>query len=204
MMERKINWFGVAAGIVTLVVLLVSLLMPWWQLTVGKNLFNVYSSPINTNFGLYGSQFTIPLIWAWNLSNILLFTAGGIVMLLYSFLPTKTYSKDLLAFSWKKPLYALLSFIIGLVVIVVLAAAVFNVNFPLMGSANVNFAFPSFIPINASISTLVTGSFLLPFWLAIVAAALCVAARLYHGRLNKTPAVAPASNENLQAPAPAV
>ena len=149
MMERKINWFGVAAGIVTLVVLLVSLLMPWWQLTVGKNLFNVYSSPINTNFGLYGSQFTIPLIWAWNLSNILLFTAGGIVMLLYSFLPTKTYSKDLLAFSWKKPLYALLSFIIGLVVIVVLAAAVFNVNFPLMGSANVNFVFPSFIPIHA-------------------------------------------------------
>jgi hypothetical protein len=202
MMERKINWFGVAAGIVTLVVLLVSLLMPWWQLTVGKNLFNVYTSPINTNFGLYGSQFTIPLIWAWNLSNILLFAAGGIVMLIYSFLPTKTYSKDLLAFSWKKPLYALLSFIIGLVVIVVLAAAVFNVNFPLMGSANVNLAFPSFIPINASISTLVTGAFLLPFWLAIVAAALCVAARLNHGRLNKTPKVSPASIENLQSPAP--
>jgi hypothetical protein len=204
MMNRIINWFALAAGIVTLVTLLVSLFMPWWQLTVGNNFFNVYTSPINTNFGLYGSQFTIPLIWAWNLSNILLFTAGGIVMLIYAFLPTKKYSIDLLAFSWKKPLYALLSFIIGLVVIVVIAAGLFNVNFPLMGSANVNFAFPSFIPIRASISTLVTGAFLLPFWLAIVAAALCVAARLYHGRLNKTSKVPPASIENLQAPASSV
>jgi len=195
-MNRKINWFGLVAGIVTLVVLLISLFMPWWQLTVGNNFFNVYSSPINTNFCLYGSQFTIPLIWAWNLSNILLFAASGVVMLIYAFLPAKKYSKDLLTFSYKKPLYALLSFIIGLFVIEVVAAGFFKVDFPLMGSANVSFSFPSFIPINASISTLVTTSFMLPFWLAIVAAALCIAARLYHGRLNKTIMAPPASKEN--------
>jgi hypothetical protein len=201
-MERTISWVALAAGVVALVVLVISLFMPWWQLTVGNNFFNVYSSPINTNFGLNGSQFTVPIIWAWNLSNILLFASGGIVMLLYAFRPTKPYSKDLLNFSYKKPLYALISFTIGLIVIVVLAG-VFGVNFPLMGAGNVKFTFPSFIPISGSITTSVNATFLLPFWLAIAAAALCVAARVYHGRLNKTPlAASPQAETNITEPKP--
>jgi hypothetical protein len=207
-MTRTINWFALAAGIITLIVLVVSLYMPWWQLTLGHNFFSVYTSPINTNFGLYGAQFTIPLIWAWNLSNILLFTAGGIIMLVYAFLPTKPYAKELLGFSWKKPLYALVSFIVGLVIINI-AAGYFGVSYPLMGSSKVDFSFPSFIPINASISVLVTTTFLLPFWLAIVAVVLCVAARLYHRKLNpklkqtqpQTTTTAPAQ-ENTPPPPP--
>jgi hypothetical protein len=185
-MTRTINWFALAAGIITLVVLVVSLYMPWWQLTLGNNFFNVYASPINTNFGLYGAQFTIPLIWAWNLTNIMLFTAGGIIMLVYSFLPTKSYSKELLGFSWKKPLYALISLIVGLIVINVVAGYM-GASFPLMGSSNIDFSFPSFIPINATISVLVTTTFLLPFWLAFVAVALCIVARFYHRKLNPKP-----------------
>lgn len=184
-LKRIINPFGLAAGVVTLVLLVISLYLPWWRLTVGNNFLNIYASPINTNFGLNGSSFTIPLIWAWNLSNILLFTAGGTIMLLYSLFPTKSYSKDLLGFSYKKPLYALLSFVIGLVIIMV-AAGFFNVGFPLIGSKTVNFTFPSFIPLSASINTAVSANFLLPFYLAIGTVALCIAARLYHGRLNKT------------------
>jgi hypothetical protein len=201
---RTINYFALAAGVTSLVVLVVSLFEPWWQLTIGHNFFNVYSSPINTNFGISGSQFTIPLIWAWNLSNILLFLAGGIIMLTYAFLPTKTYSMDLLSFSWKKPLYALISFVVGLVVIVV-AASFFDVNFPLMGTGVINFSFPSFIPINASINTTVTGAFLLPFWLAIAASVLCVAARIYHGKLNPKPKKETTNTttpENAQPPPP--
>jgi hypothetical protein len=184
-MERKINWFGLAAGITTLVLLIVSAFMPWWELIVGNNFVNVYASPIVTNFGLYGAQFNLPLIWAWNLSNILLFTAGGIIMLIYSIFPTKSYSQDLLSFSYKKPLYALLSFVVGLVIIVV-AAGFFDVTIPLMGSDSVTFSMPSFIPISASISSSVTATFMLPFYLAIAAAVLCVAARIYHGRLNNS------------------
>jgi hypothetical protein len=194
-MARTINWFALAAGIITLIVLVISLYMPWWQLTLGHNFFSVYTSPINTNFGLYGAQFTIPLIWAWNLSNILLFTAGGIIMLAYAFFPTKPYSKELLGFSWKKPLYALVSFIVGLVIINV-AAGYFGVSFPLIGSSNVDFSFPSFIPISASISVLVTTTFLLPFWLAIVAVAFCIAARVYHRKLNPKPKQTAAPNTN--------
>jgi hypothetical protein len=82
-MNRRINWFAFAAGIITLTVLVVSLFIPWWQLTVGDNLMRVNASPVNTNFGLFGAQFTIPLIWALNLVSVLTFTASGLVMLLY-------------------------------------------------------------------------------------------------------------------------
>jgi hypothetical protein len=201
-MTRTINWFALAAGITTLIVLVISLYIPWWQLTIGNNFFNIYTSPINTNFGLYGSQFTIPLIWAWNLSNILLFTAGGIIMLLYAFIPTKPYSKELIGFSWKKPLYALVSFVVGLVIINV-AAGYLGASFPLMGSANINFSFPSFIPISATINTPVTTAFLLPFWLAIVAVVFCVGARIYHGKLNpKTKQAHAATPTAMETPPP--
>ncbi len=202
-MTRTINWFGLAAGISTLVLLLVSVFVPWWQLTIGNNFVNVYASPIVTNFGLYGVQFNVPLIWAWNLSNILLFTAGGVLMLIYSLFPTKSYSQDLLSFSYKKPLYALFSFVIGLAVILV-AAGFFNVNIPLTGSADVKFSVPSFIPISASINSSVTATFMFPFYLAVVTAVLCVIARVYHGRLNKSQEVAqaPQTTPSLPAPAP--
>ncbi|MGD6852146.1 MAG: hypothetical protein ACQCN6_08820 [Candidatus Bathyarchaeia archaeon] len=183
-MERTISWFGLAAGITTLVLVAVSVFVPWWQLTVGDDFASVYASPIVTNFGFYGAQFTLPLLWAWNLSNILLFTAGGVIMLVYSVFPTKSYSKDLLCFSYKKPLYGFLSFVVGLAVIV-LSAGFFDLGIPLVGTANVNLSFPSFIPLSASISSSVTAMFLFPFYLAIAAVVLCVAARFYHVRLIK-------------------
>jgi len=188
-MERRINWFGLAAGIITLVVVVVSLFLPWWQLTIGDKLIQVNASPMNTNFGLLSLQFTIPLIWAWNLASILTFVAAGLVMLLYSVIPTKSYSKELLGFSYKKPIYALISFVVGLLVLVAIASFA-GVSIPVMGSSNV--ALPTqFMPMGASISVLVSGSFQLPFWLAIVAAALCIAARLYHRRVAKVPKTGP-------------
>jgi len=190
-MNRKINWFGLAAGIITLIVLVISLYVPWWQLTVGENLLEVNASPVNTNFGLLGTQFTIPLIWALNLVSILTFTASGIVMLIYSFIPTKSYSKHLLGFSYKKPLYALITFVAGLLVIISIAGLL-GISIPLIGSTNLMLP-TQFLPMGASISVLVSGSFQLPFWLAIVAAALCIAARLYHRRVAKAPKTEPAT-----------
>jgi hypothetical protein len=184
MMGRSINWFGLSAGIITLIVLVISLYVPWWQLTIGENLIKVNASPVNTNFGLFGgAQFTIPLIWALNLISILTFTVSGLVMLIYSVMPTKSYSKHLLGFSYKKPLYALITFVAGLVAIVIIAGF-FGMSIPLMGSTTL--ALPTqFISSGLSISALVSGSFQLPFYLAIVAAALCIAARLYHKNLAK-------------------
>jgi hypothetical protein len=189
MMDRKINWFGLAAGIITLIVLVISFYVPWWQLTIGENLIKVNASPVNTNFGLFGTQFTVPLIWALNLISILTFTASGIVMLIYSLNPTKSYSKHLLGFSYKKPLYVLIIFVAGLAAITIIAGFL-GMSIPLMGSTTLSLP-TQFMPTGLSINALVSGSFQLPFYLAIVAAALCIAARLYHKNLAKIPKTEP-------------
>ena len=186
---RSINWFGLSAGIITLIVLVISIYVPWWQLTIGQNLIKVDASPLNTNFGLFGAQFTIPLIWALNLISILTFTACGLVMLIYSLNPTKSYSKHLLVFSYKKPLYVLISFVAGLLAIVIIAGFL-GMSIPLTGSATLTLP-TQFISSGLSISALISGSFELPFYLAIVAAALCIAARIYHKNLAKIPKTAP-------------
>ena len=191
-MERRINWFGLAAGIIIIVVLAVSLFIPWWQLTIGDNLLQVNVSPVNTNFGLLDLHFTVPLLWAWNLVSVLIFVAAGVAMLFYSVFPTRSYSKELLGFSYKKPLYILISFIIGLLVMISIAGVI-GFSVPAMGTSNI--ALPSqFMPSGLSISAFVSAGFQLPFYLAIAAAILCIVARLYHGRVVKvtepTPPVA--------------
>jgi hypothetical protein len=182
-MKRRINWFGFAAGITTIVVLVVSLFIPWWQLTVGDKLLQVNASPVNTNIGLLNLNFTVPLLWAWNLASVLIFAAAGALMLFYSVFPTRSYSKEFLGFSYKKPLYILISFIIGLIVMIFIAGAI-GFNVPAVGTSNM--ALPSqFVPSGLSISAFVSAGFQLPFYLAIAAAALCIVARLYHGRVVK-------------------
>ena len=131
----------------------------------------------------------MPLIWALNLISILTFTACGLLMLLYSVNPTKSYSKHLLGFSYKKPLYVLISFVAGLVAIIAIAGFL-GLSIPLMGSTTLSLP-TQFMPTGVSISTSLSGSFQLPFYLAIVAAALCIAARLYHRNLAKALLTAP-------------
>jgi hypothetical protein len=164
--------------------LAVSFYLPWWQLTIGENLFKINASPVYTNFGLFGAQFTIPLIWALNLITILTFTACGVIMLVYSLFPTKPYAKQLLGFSYRKPLYTVVSFAVVLVIIILIAGH-FGLNIPLTGSATVTL--PETSSMGVTVSALVSGNFQLSFWLAIVAAGLCIAARLYHSRAAKVP-----------------
>jgi hypothetical protein len=183
-LARKINWLGLAAGIITLVALVISLYMPWWQLTVGQDLIKINASPVNTNFGLFGTQFTIPMIWALNLVTILTFSASGIIMLIYSVVPTKPYAKQLLGFSWKKPLYSVISFV-ALLVVILLIAGHFGMYIPINGSATVTL--PSNWTQGATVSALVSGTFELPFFLAASAAALCILARVFHGHFAPNP-----------------
>ncbi len=182
-MQWKINWLGLAAGIVTLAMLAISFYVPWWQLTIGQSLIKINASPVNTNFGLFGTQFTIPLIWALNLVTILTFTASGVVMLIYSLFPTKPYAKHLLGFSWKKPLYSVIGFVVALVIILVIAGH-FGLYFPINGSSKLTLP-ANMMPEGATVSAQVSDTFQLPFYLAIVAVALCIGARFYHGQIIK-------------------
>ena len=163
-MARKINWIGFAAGIVTLVMLAISFYEPWWQLTIGQNLIKINASPVNTNFGIFGTQFAIPMIWALNLITILTFSASGIIMLIYSLFPTKPYAKQLLGFSYKKPLYSVVSFV-AILIIILLIAGHFGMYLPLNGSATVTV--PGSWTMGATVSALVSGAFELPFFLAM-------------------------------------
>jgi hypothetical protein len=177
----KINWFGLAGGITTIIVVVVSLFYPWWQLTVGDNFVQANASPVNTNFSFLGTAFTIPLIWALNIVSLLSLILSGAVMLVYSVMPAKSYSKHLLGFAYRKPLYTLIFFIAGLFAVTFILQAVVGIGVPLMGSTTVTL--PQFFSSSVTISVLLSAGFQYPFWLAIVAAGLCIAARLYHKKV---------------------
>jgi hypothetical protein len=193
-MERKINWFGLAGGAGTIALIVVSLFVPWWIFKVGSGsatgsgLVEAYVSPVNTIFsGLGNDCFTVPLMWAMNLTSLLTLAAGGIIMLIYSVEPSKPYSKRLLDFSYKKPLYSVAFFVVSLLALSLLVKGILGSSLPLTGSAIVQV--PQAMTKGASISIFVSADFLWPFWLGVVMAGLCVAARLYHRRiaLHKMP-----------------
>jgi hypothetical protein len=185
-MNAKINWFGLAGGIVTLVVVIASLYIPWWQISVGE--FAKGSvSPVNTNFEALGTGLTIPLLWAINIIALLFLVTSGAVMLVYSVLPSKPYSKHLLGFAYKKPLFIVIFFIISLIAIPLILQAVLNISIPLNGTSTV--AIPMGFLEGMTVSFLISAGFLWTFWLAIVAAGLCIAARLYHRKVAFTPEV---------------
>ena len=183
----KINWFGLAGGTLTLLVIAVSLVYPWWQLTVGDNLIKINASPVNTNFGFLGTGFTIPFIWALNVIGLLSLLLSGIAMLIYSVMPTKSFSKPLLDFGYKKPLYTFLFFLIGLLLVTVILQSVLSINLPLMGSATNTVPIP--FASGVTLTVLLSAGFLWPFWLAAVAAGLCIAARIYHKKVAEKPTV---------------
>jgi hypothetical protein len=179
-MNRVINWYGFAAGVLTVVVLAISLFIPWWQLTVGDNLMKVNASPVNTNFGIFGTNFTLPLLWALNVVSVLTFSTSGLIMLLYSINPTKYYAKQLLGFSYKKPLFSLVTFLSSLLIITSIASLL-NINIPLLGSSMMTV--PASVALGVQINASVSGSFQLPFYLAIITAVLCIVARLRHEKV---------------------
>jgi hypothetical protein len=195
----KINWIGLAGGITTLVMLGVSLFIPWWQLTVGEGFLKANASPVNTNFGFLGTSFMIPLILALNVVCLLSLLACGIVMLLYSIIPTKPYSKQLLGFAYKKPLFTLIFFVVGLASTVFLVQAIIGIKVPLMGSTTSTLS--TGFTQGATVSILMSAEFQWPFWLAVVAAALCLAARLYHKKVAATPTATPTPTPTPEAPA---
>lgn len=180
-MHGKINWFGLAGSITIIVLIIISLFVPWWQLTVGDDLVKANASPLYTNFNFAGDSFTIPLIWALNIGSIISLTAGGIAMMMYSIKPTQSYSKRLLGFGYRKPLYSLLFFVIGLFVITMLVKSMFSLDVPLMGS--VITILPQSMTQGTTVSVFMSAAFVWPFWLAAVAAGLCIAARFYHKKI---------------------
>jgi len=187
------------AGLIALVA--VSVFVPWWQLRVGDSVVAANVSPIYTNFDLIGNSFTVPLVFAINLSCILLSVAGGVVMLLYSVMPTKPYAKRLLGFSYRTPLLFIIVFVIGLFVLTFLIQALFSFSVPIVGSTVIQL--PQYMmPEGMNVSVQLSADFLWPFYLAVASAVLCIVARVYHGRLTplSSPAVVSAPSASTVVP----
>jgi hypothetical protein len=183
--QRKINWVGLAGGVATVTLIAVSLFVPWWQFKIGdpdQAIVEANVSPLNTNFVGVGNSFTIPLIWALNLASVLSLAAGGTAMLIYSVLPAKSYSKRLLGFGYTKPMYSVVFFAISLVALTLLVNGLLGFSVPVVGSSNVQLS--ESMTQGTRVSFLVSAGFHWPFYLAVVAASLCVAARFYHKRVG--------------------
>ncbi len=188
-MNAKTNWVGLAGGSLTIVVVVLSLLMPWWFLSADVNsadvtiqgLLRVGTSPLNTNLSLIGASLTVPLLAAFNIIGLLSMLLSGIVMLIYSVLPTKLYAKHLLGFAYKKPLILVIAFLVILFAGSFLIQSLAGFSLPLSGSSTQSLS--GSLGGSTNVGLTISTGFLLPFWLAIIASALCIGAKIYHKRL---------------------
>ena len=187
------NWFGLAGGALSLAVVAISFIYPWWQLIIGDNIVTVNVSPVTTGVNIFGTMLTIPLLLAINLTGLLTLATAGVAMIIYSVIPTRSYSRHILGFGYRKPLYSVVFFVITLVVIIVLVKNFVNLSIPLYGSGTITL--PQEMIQGATVTAQVSSGFLWPFWTQIAAAALCIGARIYHTKvILKTPKALNAPN----------
>jgi len=180
---RKINLLALIAGILTLVLIAVSMFVPWWQFTVGEPaIAQMKLSPVTYNLSIFNQILTMPIIYALTIASMLILVAGGIIMIIYSLIPTKSYSLQLLGFGYKKPLYAIILFGASLIILYFSANLIGGMNVPINGSGAMSL--PQGIgDLGVDMSVKVNGSLNWPFYFGIVVAVLCVAARLYHRKV---------------------
>jgi hypothetical protein len=184
----KINIVALVAGALTLVLVAVSWFVPWWQFTVGNPaIATVNFSPVNFNFSLFNTMLTVPIIWALNIASLLTLLAGGVALVIYAVMPMKSYSKNILGFGYKKPLYALILFCIELVVLYFSATMISGISFPIMGSGVLSLP-ASLAPGGVNVSVAVSTAFGWTFFFGIGVAVLCVAAKFYHPNIDAKPA----------------
>jgi hypothetical protein len=181
-MKRTINWLALIAGVASLLLIVVSVFVPWWQFSVGDPAFVTMSfSPVNLNFGLLETPLTIPLIWALNIACLLSLAAGGIALLIYAVIPNKPYSKRLLGFGYNKPLFAVILFAIELIAVILIGQTVLGTQIPLMSSGTITL--PQSITQDVTVTVGMSSTLLWPVWFAVVVAGLCVATRFYHRKV---------------------
>ena len=158
-MENKLNLIALIPGASTLLLIAVSVFVPWWQFSIGKPaIAQVNFSPVNFNVALFGNSLTMPLILALNIACLLTLASGGIVMLIYSVKPAKSYSKRLLGWAWKKPLYAVIFFVVEIVALTILGNTFLGFALPLQGAGTIQ-APQNMVPNGANISVNVAGAF---------------------------------------------
>jgi hypothetical protein len=192
-MPAKINPLALIAGISTLLLIVISLFVPWWHFTAGNPaVAAVNVSPVYVDLSLFGEPVVSPLVWALAIGGALTLACGGIVMLVYALRPNRSYSKKLLGFGYTKPLYAVVIFAAALLSLNLGLQSFAGVSFPIQGSGTLMLP-EGILPEAANLSVNVSAGFGWAFYFAIAVAALCIAARVYHRKipLYQPPATTP-------------
>ncbi len=198
-MKTKVNWFGLVGGSTILTVVVASFFVPWWSLHIGGFL-QADVSPLHSNFNLLGNSFAVPLVTALTVVGLLSFVASGVVMLVYSLLPTRSYSKHLLGFAYKKPLFTLILFVITLFAISTIIQIILGISFPLTGSANLTI--PESLIREANVSFSVSTGFSWLFGLVVLSAGLCIVAKIYDKKLAGTNTISHEQQKNAEVALP--
>ena len=181
-MTRKMNWFGIVAGISMLIL---PFLGPWWRITVGTELVDLAVSPFDYNLVMLGEPTSVPLIWYVLLGAKLTLVSAGILTLVGSLLPGRWWSGRLMRFGAMKVMWAVVWFIAPILLLIFVANTFLTgwtkgLTLPyLVGSttSTVQVAGATVtVPMSAALSNI--------FFVAICVAALGIAPRIYHRRFK--------------------
>lgn len=195
---KDVNWFALVGGALTLVLAVASLFVPWWQVTVGQTLARIGFSPVSLSTNILGYSVALPIIVAVGWMFMVLLVSAGVVLVFYSIVPSKPYSKRLLGFGYKKPLGTLIAFLV-LLVLMTNSGTIFgmmlgssslsgaDLNVPWTGTKTLQL--PSSMTQGEVGGIIVSAEFGWTFWLAVVVGGLCVVARLYHKKLDRPAAI---------------
>ena len=191
---NRVNWFALVGGALTIVLAASSLFVPWWQITIGQTLAKVGFSPVNLGTNIVGYSVVLPIVTAIGCMFFLLLVSAGIVLIIYSIIPGRPYSKRLLSYAYKKPLGTLIAFIV-LMLFVTNAGIIFgmmagssgksgaDLNVPWVGAKTLKL--PSSMSQGILRGIAISTEFEWTFWLAVSVGVLCVAARLYDKKLYR-------------------
>jgi hypothetical protein len=192
---RDVNWFALAGGALTILLAAASLYVPWWQLTVGQTLAKISFSPVNLSTTAMGYSIAVPIIMAVGWMFMLMLLSAGIVLAVYSIMPLMPYSRLLLSFAYKKPLATIIAFLVFLLLVtnsgaiismIIGSSRMSGADLSLPWSGAKTLQLPSSMTQGTIQGVNVSTELGWTFWLAITVAGLCIAARIYHVRLERS------------------
>ncbi|MCW7074917.1 MAG: hypothetical protein OCU24_03570 [Candidatus Methanospirare jalkutatii] len=195
---RRLNFFGVLAGILTL---LLPFSGAWWHLTLGTDggIFSILASPFEFKFLIFNKQISTaeavqlsPLLWWLCLAFKLCYAYFGAALLAGSLLSLSERhaesAETLVRFSSLKLLWLVVAF----VVVLFIATFLVNSATQLMGGALIDFSMPYIVGTgkfamssgNFHIYAPINEGFTSTFAVAIIASALGIASRIYQKRIS--------------------
>jgi len=195
---RRLNFFGVLAGILTF---LLPFSGAWWHLTLGTDggIFSILASPFEFKFLIFNKQISTaeavrfsPLLWWLCLAFKLCYAYFGAALLAGSLLSLSEKHAESAETLVRYSALKLLWLVVAFVVVLFIATFLVNSATQLMSGALIDFSMPHIVGTgkfamssgNFHISAPINVGFTSTFAVAIIASALGIASRIYQKRIS--------------------